>query len=53
MVHEPLTDLIQLLGKLVDTKGVITVPGVEELVPPPTEEEKCVHRFSCLWLADQ
>ena len=39
MVHEPLTDLVQLLAKLVDTKGVITVPGVEKLVPPPTEEE--------------
>ena len=40
MVHEPMTDLVKLLGKLVDTNGVITVPGVEELVPPPTEEEK-------------
>ena len=39
MVHEPLTDLVKLLGKLVDTNGVITVPGVEDLVPPPTEEE--------------
>ena len=39
MVHEPLTDLVKLLGKLVDTKGVITIPGVEGLVPAPTEEE--------------
>jgi Cys-Gly metallodipeptidase DUG1 len=44
MIHEPLTDLIKLLGKLVGTNGVITVPGVEELVPPPTEEEKQEYR---------
>ncbi|KAN0084531.1 hypothetical protein V8E55_008035 [Tylopilus felleus] len=40
MVHEPMTDMIQLLGKLVDTNGVIKVPGVELLVAPPTEEER-------------
>jgi len=44
MVHEPMTDLVQLLGKLVGTNGVITVPGVEELVPPPTEEETQKYR---------
>lgn len=41
-VHEPMTDLVLLLSKLVDVKGNILVPGVDELVPPPTEEEKCV-----------
>ncbi|EIW80058.1 CNDP dipeptidase [Coniophora puteana RWD-64-598 SS2] len=38
-VHEPMTDLIKLMGSLVDVNGGIKVPGVEELVPPPTEEE--------------
>ncbi len=42
MVHEPMTDLIILMGKLVDPKGNILVPGVEDMVPPPDEEERHV-----------
>jgi acetylornithine deacetylase/succinyl-diaminopimelate desuccinylase-like protein len=41
-VHEPMTDLIHLMSKLVDPQGNILVPGVEEMVPPPDEEEKLV-----------
>ncbi|KAH8829093.1 hypothetical protein DL96DRAFT_1028026 [Flagelloscypha sp. PMI_526] len=38
-VHEPMTDLMLLMSKLVDSQGNILVPGVEDLVPPPTAEE--------------
>lgn len=39
-VHEPMTDLVLLLSKLVDNKGKILIPGVNELVAPLTDEEK-------------
>ncbi|KAL2827782.1 hypothetical protein BDW59DRAFT_160090 [Aspergillus cavernicola] len=39
-VHEPLTDLVILLSKLVDSKGKILIPGVNELVDPMTLTEK-------------
>ena len=42
MVHEPMTDLVILMSKLVDPKGNILIPGVEKLVPPPDEEERHV-----------
>lgn len=42
MVHEPMTDLIKLMSKLVDHNGHILIPGVEEMVPPPDENEMCV-----------
>lgn len=35
-----MTDLVHLLGKLVDPSGNILVPGVDEMVPPADEEEK-------------
>lgn len=41
-VHEPMTDLIHLMGRLVDTQGNILVPGVDEMVPPADDEEKYV-----------
>ncbi|EGC45000.1 glutamate carboxypeptidase [Histoplasma capsulatum var. duboisii H88] len=39
-VHEPMTDLVILLSKLVDAKGNIQIPGINELVAPLTEDEK-------------
>ncbi|KIO02527.1 hypothetical protein M404DRAFT_650522 [Pisolithus tinctorius Marx 270] len=39
MVHEPMTDLIKLMSRLVDNNGNILIPGVDEMVPPPTPEE--------------
>lgn len=39
---QPMTDLILLLSKLVDNKGKILIPGVNELVAPLTDEEKSV-----------
>ncbi|KAN0111744.1 hypothetical protein V8E52_008124 [Russula decolorans] len=44
MVHEPMTDLVILMSKLVDPQGNILVPGVEEMVPPPDEEERQLYR---------
>ncbi|KKY21596.1 hypothetical protein UCRPC4_g03547 [Phaeomoniella chlamydospora] len=38
--QEPMTDLIRVMGKLVDTNGKIQIPGINELVAPVTEEEK-------------
>ena len=38
-VHEPMTDLIQLMSKLVATDGTILIPGVDEMVSVASEEE--------------
>ncbi|GAB1212142.1 hypothetical protein ATERTT37_001272 [Aspergillus terreus] len=38
-VHEPMTDLIIMLSKLVDSKGNILVPGINGLVDDTTSEE--------------
>ncbi|KAH8688885.1 putative glutamate carboxypeptidase [Talaromyces proteolyticus] len=37
--HEPMTDLVTLLSKLVDSQGNIQVPGLMDLVAPVTEVE--------------
>ena len=39
MVHEPMTDLISIMSKLVSPDGTILVPGVEDLVPSAQDEE--------------
>lgn len=39
-VHEPMTDLINLLSKLVTTDGKILVPGILDQVAPVTAEEE-------------
>ncbi|PGH12548.1 hypothetical protein AJ79_04169 [Helicocarpus griseus UAMH5409] len=41
--HEPMTDLVTLLSKLVDAKGNILIPGIKELVAPVTEEERSLY----------
>ncbi|KAG1743715.1 uncharacterized protein EDB91DRAFT_1274408 [Suillus paluster] len=38
-VHEPMTDLIKLMGKLVDHNGAILIPGIDDMIPPHDEEE--------------
>jgi len=38
-----MTDLIHLMGRLVDVNGNILVPGVDEMVPPADEEEKAIY----------
>lgn len=39
-VHEPMTDLVHLMSKLVDTSGKILVPGIMDKVQELTEDEK-------------
>eukprot|EP00932_Pfiesteria_piscicida_P000306 SRR837773.10296.p1 GENE.SRR837773.10296~~SRR837773.10296.p1 ORF type:complete len:392 (-),score=135.18 SRR837773.10296:58-1092(-) len=39
-VHEPMVDLVKLMGSLVDSHGKILVPGVNESVAPLTDTEK-------------
>ncbi|XP_044282436.1 cytosolic non-specific dipeptidase isoform X1 [Varanus komodoensis] len=38
-VHEAMTDLIALMGSLVDKKGKILIPGIYDSVAPVTSEE--------------
>ncbi|KAL9103412.1 MAG: hypothetical protein Q9163_001551 [Psora crenata] len=38
--QEPMTDLVRILGSLVDTNGEIQIPGIAEMVAPVTDEEK-------------
>lgn len=38
-VHEPMTDLVHVMSKLVTPKGEILVPGIKEMVAPMTEAE--------------
>ncbi|CRG83270.1 cytosolic nonspecific dipeptidase [Talaromyces islandicus] len=37
--HEPMTDLVTIFSKLVDSQGNILIPGLMDLVAPVTEEE--------------
>ncbi|MEQ2259512.1 Metallopeptidase M20 [Xenotaenia resolanae] len=39
-IYEAMTDLIALMGSLVDRKGKILIPGVYDSVAPLSEEEK-------------
>ena len=38
--QEPMTDLVRVLGSLVDTDGKIQIPGINEMVAPLSEDEK-------------
>ncbi|GJJ14581.1 hypothetical protein Clacol_008847 [Clathrus columnatus] len=40
LVHEPMTDLVILLSKLVTPLGKILIPGVNDLVAPLTKDER-------------
>ncbi|KAF9453338.1 glutamate carboxypeptidase [Macrolepiota fuliginosa MF-IS2] len=42
-VYEPMTDLIAIMGKLVDSQGRILIPGVEDLVSIADEDEKKIY----------
>ncbi|XP_076991346.1 cytosolic non-specific dipeptidase isoform X3 [Tamandua tetradactyla] len=42
-VHEAMTDLISLMGSLLDRKGRILVPGINEAVAPVTDEELALY----------
>jgi Cys-Gly metallodipeptidase DUG1 len=51
-VHEPMTDLIALMSKLVDPSGKILIPGIEEMVQPPTQEEMSAILFRSTLMVD-
>lgn len=40
VVHEPMSDLFQIMSRLVTPKGEILVPGIKELVTPVSAEEQ-------------
>nr|KAF6329736.1 carnosine dipeptidase 1 [Myotis myotis] len=40
ILHEPMADLVALLGSLTDSAGHILIPGIYDDVAPLTEEEK-------------
>lgn len=39
IIAEPMVDLVQVLGSLVDSKGKILIDGVDDMVAPLTEKE--------------
>jgi Cys-Gly metallodipeptidase DUG1 len=41
--QEPMTDLVRVLGSLVDTHGNIKIPGLMDLVAPLTDEERAIY----------
>ncbi|KIJ26502.1 hypothetical protein M422DRAFT_260501 [Sphaerobolus stellatus SS14] len=42
-VHEPMTDLVYVMSKLVTPDGKILIPGVNDLVAPLTDKEKALY----------
>ena len=47
MVHEPMTDLIKLMSKLVGHNGDILIPGIEEVVALSGGERLLMPRSRC------
>ncbi|KAL8831436.1 MAG: hypothetical protein Q9191_000880, partial [Dirinaria sp. TL-2023a] len=41
--QEPMTDLVRVLARLVDTDGKILIPGVNEMVAPVSHHEKSLY----------
>lgn len=44
MVHEPMTDLVYLMQRLVAPDGTILVPGVMDKVAPVTQQEEEIYK---------
>lgn len=42
--QEPMTDLVRVMGSLVDTNGKILIPGIDDDVAPLTDEEKELYK---------
>ncbi|KAJ1557491.1 Metallopeptidase M20, partial [Cladochytrium tenue] len=51
-VHEPMTDLVYVLGQLVDVRGRILIPGVYDEVAPVTEQELALYDGLAFSLGD-
>lgn len=43
LAHEPMTDLVRVMGSLVDPDGKILIPGIAEQVAPVTPEEESLY----------
>ena len=41
--QEPMTDLVRVMGSLVDTNGKIQIEGIDKLVAPVTDEEQSLY----------
>ncbi|XP_007950930.1 beta-Ala-His dipeptidase [Orycteropus afer afer] len=52
ILHEPMADLVALLGSLVDSSGHILIPGIYDNVAPLTEEEKRMYEVIDLDLSE-
>lgn len=52
VIHEPMTDLVTLMGSLVDSKGKILIPGVNEMVAPLSEKEEELYHLIDYELSD-
>nr|OQO24834.1 hypothetical protein B0A51_07647 [Rachicladosporium sp. CCFEE 5018] len=42
--QEPMTDLVRVMGGLVDTNGTILIPGIKDLVAPVTDDEQALYK---------
>lgn len=42
--QEPMTDLVRVMGSLVDTEGKIQIPGINDLVAPLSAEEESLYK---------
>ncbi|KAJ7141643.1 hypothetical protein C8R46DRAFT_1135459 [Mycena filopes] len=51
-VHEPMTDLISLMSRLVDPQGNILVPGVDDMVGVADVEERAIYEKLDYSIAD-
>ena len=40
IIAEPMTDLVKVMSTLVDSQGVIQIPGIKEMIAPLTDEEE-------------
>ena len=43
VIHEAMTELVKIMGKLVDERGTILIPGINGMVAPFTQEEKMAY----------
>lgn len=43
IIHEPMTDLVNVMSSLVDAKGKILIEGVDAMVAPVTETESAIY----------
>jgi Cys-Gly metallodipeptidase DUG1 len=50
--HEPMTDLVALLARLVDSQGNILIPGLMDLVAPVTADEQALYQSIHYGLTD-